>query len=188
LLVRLLRDLSEPADDPLIQRLVALGDVVADVGEELAAVARARLDREAPPEVEVAAPPAGRGELDALVLAPPGVPEPVFADRGPLRLPVHGGLDRVVEVPRLERLDPDQPERLAVGFELHHRRVAAAGEDEGVPLVEPGDPHLDGGIALRRRAIGRRAVARTARFFALSARLRGGGRRFIRARASISSG
>src|SRR5258705_4308032 len=70
--VGLLHDLGEPADDPVAEEFVALGDVVTDVGEKLAAVTtRARLDREALPQIVIAGARAGWCELDALELVPP---------------------------------------------------------------------------------------------------------------------
>src|SRR5262249_7561654 len=138
LLVGLLRDLSEPADDPAIEIVIALGDVVADVGEKFFAFARAWLDRESAPEIVVALAPAGRRELDPFVLATLAAPQPDLTVRGKLWISprVDAVLNRLVEMPRLERLDPDRPEFLAAFFEPHHRGVVAAGENEGVPLVD----------------------------------------------------
>jgi hypothetical protein len=68
--------LREPADDPVEEIFIALGDVVVKVIQEFLAATGSRCDGEAAPQVVVAVSTADGGELDVLLLTALGVIEP----------------------------------------------------------------------------------------------------------------
>ena len=66
---RALKNVGKPRHHPCVERVVALADVVVQMREELGAVALARLDREAAPQIVKVRHVTSGEEADVLVLA-----------------------------------------------------------------------------------------------------------------------
>ena len=73
-----LKDVGKPRHHPRIEIVVALADVVVHMREEFGAVALARLDREAAPQIVKARHVTSGEEADVLILAAASLPHPEF--------------------------------------------------------------------------------------------------------------
>src|SRR5262245_23599000 len=54
LFVRMLSDLREPPNDPVVKFIAALADIILDVSQKFRTITRSGLDREAAPQIEIA--------------------------------------------------------------------------------------------------------------------------------------
>lgn len=97
-------NVGEPCNDPVVERVVVLTDVLADVGEKLRAVPFARLDRKAAPQIVVIRKLAAGSKSDLLILTSLRVRQPVISSgyRDRLALLVFAKLDNVLGVPLVE--------------------------------------------------------------------------------------
>ena len=107
LLLGVLHYVREPRLNPAEERIIALADVVPQVGEEPRAVARGSLDGKATPEVVMIRRCPARGEDQPLVLPPLRVLQPAIGQTFALTLCVRNTL---VGEPHFERAGKEEIE------------------------------------------------------------------------------
>src|SRR5262249_36096941 len=127
LLVGMLKDVGEPSNYPVVERAVVLTNILMDMGQKLRAVALARLDGEAAPQiVEAGDVPAGK-ETKVEIFAPLRVRDPVLGLLDDDVLAVFLDDHRVLAVPFVEGHRRQQLEfEVALGRSefLQHTRPA----------------------------------------------------------------